>query len=221
MSTTAQQVIEAAYARSTANDAGKLATDTELIAHLDRTFQRYFAMAAVASGDTFLSATPVVLTGSPASASLPTDVIDLPRVELASTGAKVNLIPAVEKDRAWHLSPAVYRRGQTLVSRGQAGDPGSGVTLTAYVLDAPASLTALTSTLDARWPHRFDSLLILDLACYLSDKDVDRDPKDYADLTAALKDELTAFDLLLQNMNSAKETPHVGRSVAAGKESNG
>lgn len=218
MATTVQQIIEAAYARSTANDPGKLAQDAELIGQLDRTYQRLYAELAVASGDNALSKVTLTLTGSPANAILPTDVIDLVRVESVS-GGKINLIPAYEKDRPWHLSPAVYRQGTSVISRGNAGDPLSGSSIVALVLDAPTSLTTLASVLDTRWPHRFDSLLILDLALYLSDKDVGRSPADYVNLRTDLKDELAAFASLLENTNSAKETPHAGRSVASGKES--
>jgi hypothetical protein len=143
---------------------------------------------------------------------LPTDVIDVVRVETA--GSKVYLIPAYEKDRAWHLAPAVYRQGTSIISRGKAGDPTAGTVLTAYILDAPAALTALTSTLDVRWPHRFDSILIDDLALYLSDKDVDRNPADYANLRTDLTDAIAAFNALVSNSNSAKETPHEGRTSA-------
>lgn len=221
MSATAQQLIEAAYARSTANDAGKLATDAELIGQLDRTYQRLYALLAVAAGDNALTSVALSPSGSPASAALPTDVIDVVRVERASDGAKVNLIPAAEKDRAWHLAPAVYRQGQSLISRGKTGDPVGGTALTAYVLDAPASLTSLNSTLDPRWPHRFDSLLVLDLALYLADKDDARNPADYQELRGDFKDEMAVFDALVGNSNSAKETPHLGRSVASGQESKG
>lgn len=221
MPSTCQQLIEAAYSRSTANDAGKLATDLELIGELDRTYQRFYAELAIASGDNALSTSALTLAGTPATATLPTDVIDVVRVEKATDGSKVYLIPASEKDRAWHLSPAVYRQGTTLVSRNRVGDPVSGMVLTTYVLDAPAALTALGSTLDPRWPHRFDSLLVLDLALYLSDKDVDRNPQDYTELRTEYRDELAAFASLVGNSNSAKETPHAGRSVASGQESKG
>jgi len=213
MPTSCQQIIEAAYSRSTANDPGKLATDLELIGRLDRTYQRMYAELAVASGDNCLSTTTLTLGGSPATATLPTDVIDVTRVEIA--GSKVYLIPAYEKDRAWHLAPAVYRQGTSIISRGKTGDPTAGTILTVFILDAPAALTSLASTLDVRWPHRFDSILIDDLALYLSDKDVDRNPADYANLRTDLSDSTTAFNALVSNSNSAKETPHDGRTSAA------
>jgi len=215
VTTTVQQLIEAAYSRSTANDPGKLAQDPELWQRLDRTYQRMYAELAVASGDNCLSITTLTLGGSPATAALPTDVIDVVRVE--NSGAKVNLIPASEKDRAWHLAPAVYRQGTSIISRGKAGDPTAGTVLTAFILDAPAALTALTSTLDVRWPHRYDSILIDDLALYLSDKDVDRNPADYGNLRTDLSDAMQAFNALVSNSNSAKETPHDGRTSTGGQ----
>lgn len=214
MGATVQQIIEAAYSHSTANDPGKLATDAELYNHLDRTYQRLYAELAVASGDNCLSTASLTLGGAPPTATLPVDVIDVVRIERASDSSKVYLIPAYEKDRSWHLSPAVYRQGTSIISRNKANDPIAGTVLNAYILDAPVALAALGTTLDARWPHRFDSLLILDLALYLSDKDVDRSPADYANLTADFTSQMTAFNTLVGNSNSAKETPHNGRTSA-------
>jgi hypothetical protein len=215
MPSTVQALIEAAYSRSTANDPGKLAIDLELIGRLDRTYQRMYAELAVASGDNNLTSTVLTFSGTPASAALPTDVIDVVRVEVTSTGAKGYLIPASEKDRAWHLAPAVYRQGSALISRGKAGDPVFGTQLTAYILDAPTALTSLASVLDPRWLHRYDSILIDDLALYLSDKDVNRNPADYQNLRTDLTDAMNAFNALVSNSNSAKETPHNGRTSAA------
>lgn len=204
--TSVQAIIEAAYSRSTANDPGKLAGDSELIAYLNRRYQLRFALLAAASGDNMLAKTSIALVGSPAALALPADMIDLIRVENAS-GAKVHVVPSDEKDRSWHLTPAVYRQGQSLVSLMRASDPGIASVLTLFYLDAPAALTLLASALDARYPARFENLLIVDLALYLSSKDAGRDGGEYEELQGEMAGEEKAFNLLVYGSATAKERP--------------
>src|SRR3954468_23955036 len=78
---TAQQLIEAGYSRSTANDAGKLASDGELLLHLNRKYQSLYAIMALEGGDNALTRTTIALAGAPPAAALPADVIDIKRVE--------------------------------------------------------------------------------------------------------------------------------------------
>lgn len=211
--TTVQQIIEAAYARSTDNDPGKLAVDAELIAHLNREYRARFALWSLKAGDAAIASVPLVLAGSPASALLPSDIIDIDRIEDAA-GSKINLVPINEKNRAWHLAPAVYRQGLSIISRMQAGDPGLGQTLTLFHNDAPAALAALTDTLDVRYPARFEMLLILGLAIYLDTKDTGRDLTSNKELT----DEFARFEKMFNDEvgidNSATQRGAQPRSAA-------
>jgi hypothetical protein len=204
--TTAQQLIEAGYSRSTANDPGKLAGDPELIAYLNRRYQLRFSLLAAASGDNLLAKTVLTLAGSPASVALPADLIDVVRLENAA-GSKVHIVPAEEKDRSWHQTPAVFRQGLSLVSLMRSGDPGVGGVLTLFYLDAAAALTVLASALDARYPARFENLLIVDLALYLSGKDEGRDAGEYKELATEMAREEAAFNLLVYGSATAKERP--------------
>lgn len=179
--TTVQQIIEAAYARSTDNDPGKLAVDAELIAHLNRDYRARFALWSLKAGDAAIASVALALAGIPASATLPTDIIDIDRIEDAA-GNKINLVPINEKNRAWHAAPAVYRQGLSVISRMQSGDPGVGQTLTLFYNDAPATLAALTDSLDLRYPTRFEMLLVLGLAMYLDTKDTGRDATSHKEL---------------------------------------
>jgi hypothetical protein len=181
MATTAQAILEGAYNRSSSNDAGKLAGDPELLAHLDRVYQRAWAQIARGRPDQFGALTTLTLLGQPPRATLPADLIDVLQVATAD-GATVSLIPATERTRLWHLAPCVYRIGATLTSRNQGGDPVSGAVLTATVLDPPAALTALAATLDARWPARHVQFLVDALAIYLSTKDAGRDAGEHKKL---------------------------------------
>jgi hypothetical protein len=214
--TTAQSLIESAYSRSTSNDAGKLAGDGELLLHLNRKYQSLYAIMAAFGGDNSLASTVLNFLGAPqAVAALPADVIDIIRLE-QSNGAKAYLIPANEKDRSWHLAPSMYRQGNSIISRGLAGDPVNGTSIILYHLDAPAALSALASSVDTRFPVRYEEILVLDLAIYLSVKDEGRSEKEYKQLKDEYADAMAAFNLLVRGSNSAKERPQ--RSVAATKD---
>jgi hypothetical protein len=189
--TTVQQIIEAAYARSTDNDPGKLAVDAELIGHLNRDYRSRYAIWSLKAGDAAIASVVLNLAGNPAAAALPADIIDVDRIEDAA-GSKVNLVPINEKNRAFHLAPVVYRQGLSIISRMQAGDPGPGAALTLFHNDAPAVLAALGDTLDVRYPARFEMLLILGLAIYLDTKDTGRDLSSNKELT----DELARYEAL-------------------------
>jgi hypothetical protein len=207
--TTAQNWLEAALLRSTTNDPGKLADEAELLPLLNRTFQRYYAIWAAANPDAALARASLTLAGAPPTATLPTDLIDLQAVE-DTTGATVNVVPAAERARAWHLAPVVYRLGAALVSRGLTGDPAAGATLSALVLDAPAALTVLASVVDARFPVRFHELVILEGAAYLSVKDEMRDPAEYQALKQELRDVRRDFLTLCGVSTTAEQSPHGG-----------
>lgn len=209
MSVTVQSIVEASYARSSANDPGKLATDGELVAVINRVYQALFAIAAAAAPDRYVSRTTLVLAGSPASGTLAADVIDVRRVQTAA-GAKVNVIPVEEIDKGWHLAPAVYRQGGSLVSRAAAGDPAATETLTLWQLDAPAALTALADVLDPRFPVRHVELIIDKVAMYLASKDGGRNPNDFAQLKVSHDANLEMFLRLSGLSLTALSTPHGG-----------
>jgi hypothetical protein len=208
----AQDLIEAAYASSTANDPGKLSLDNELYNHLNRTFQLRYALWSKAVGDT-ASDVPLTLTfsGTPPTIPLPTDIIDIDRLEIA--GTKAYLIPIAEKERSWHLAPSVYRQGLSLVSRGQTGDPISGTTMTLWIDDAPATLSSLSSVIDIRFPVRFHKLLILDLALYLDTKDEGRDPAQHQKLADEFQAEQSMFEAVLSITDPVKREAMVRQNI--------
>lgn len=189
--TTVRTLVVAAYQRSTLNDAGKLATDAELVGHCARVYQRMWSLIARARPDQYNAVGTLTLAGSPAQATLPA-LLDLQQVR-TSTGAVVQVIPADELTRLWHLPPAVTRIGMTLRSRGQTGDPAAGDVLTLAYLDEPAALTTLDSVLDTRWPSRHDQLLVDYLALYLSVKDAGRSGPDRAAIAQELAQDIAAF----------------------------
>lgn len=192
MSTIARTIITGGYNRSSANDPGKLATDSELLEHLNRVYQRCYALVARARPDEFSGTTDLTLAGVPPHAGLPTDVIDVLDI-VDATGARVNLVPMIDRNRSWQLPPCVFRRGTILVSRNTGGDPLVGDVLTVGILDAPAPLFAMTSLVDSRFPIRHVQLLVDYIACYLSAKDAGRDATEYRKIVDELKQSAAAF----------------------------
>lgn len=214
---TAQNLIEAAYLRSTANAPGKLAIDQELINHLDRTHQGYCALLAAAAPERWLNTVLVTWSGSPpALTGFGTDFIDIHRVENTATGKEVTIGPASEKGRAWFAGvPFCWRQGIQLISRGATGDPAANDQATVYLLQNPTILTALTSTIDTRYPQRFEMLLILDLAIYLSLKDATSGGrKDELDALKAEREmHFKAFSTLTGIVQTATQTVWPGRAT--------
>lgn len=205
MSSSVQQLIEAGYVRSTANDPGKLSSDQELIAYLNRCYQTLYAIMAVSIKDAANTFVTLTFAGSPATASIPTEAIDLERLETLA-GENAYLIPVDEKDRGWHIPPSVYRKGNLLVSRGLTGDPVGGTQLRLHYKDNPAQLTALNDTLDARFPFRYENILVLDLALYLSIKDEGRSPQEFQALKTEYTEAMAAFSALTGHSNTTKES---------------
>ena len=202
MSTTAQQLLEAGYARSTANDPGKLATDAELLGRMNRTYQGLWALAARQRPDEFQTQSQITLVGGNGSYVLPDDTIDVRRLELAvlspvvnpnARGLTVHLIPASEVTRLYHVAPCMYRVGNTLNSRMAPGDPVAGTLINIWLLLPGVTINALTTVLDTNFPTRHTEILSNDIGLYLSIKDEGRAPSDLAKLAADQSVKLAAF----------------------------
>lgn len=214
MSTTVQQIIESAVARSTANDPGKLTVDGELIPKLNRRYQSIFARMALVGGDNLVAKTTLTFASSPPSVTLPTDIVDIVRLE-TNAGARTYLVPIRDKDRTWVMAPAVFRQGNSIVSLARSGDPIAGDTWTLFYKDAPATLSALSSTLDTRYPVRYEDALVIDLALYMAVKDENRDAQRIGALQNELTDELKMVYALIGGSDSAQSTPHPIQGPAA------
>ncbi|MDB4876465.1 MAG: hypothetical protein JWM41_2911 [Gemmatimonadetes bacterium] len=214
MATTLQQIIESGIARSTANDPGKLTVDGELIPLVNRKYQSIFARMSLQGGDNLLAKTTLTFASSPPFVTLPTDIVDIIRFELAG-GGRTYLVPVRDKDRTWVLAPAVYRQGNTIVSLARAGDPAAGDVWTLFYKDAPATLSALASTLDTRYPVRYENALVVEVALYMAVKDENRSPERIVALQRELDTENKMIDLLIGGSDSAESTPHPTAGSAA------
>lgn len=189
---TAGDFISAAYLRSSANDPGRLALDPELLGHLDRVYQRAWALFGRARPEEASTTTTLSLSGSPPSAALPANFVDILSL-MNEDGETVNDIPLRERNRLWHASPCVYRRGMTLYSRAEAGDPLAGDDLAMQYVDSPTALTTISVAIDPRFPVRHHQFVIDLLAVYLSVKDAGRDANEHKKLLGDLQLSASAF----------------------------
>lgn len=203
MPTTAQVIVEAGFARATGNDPGKLASDGELLNRLNRVFMSLYALAARQRPEEFAATAQMTLAGSPAtlafSAASPalTDVIEIRRLYGVSgtvaAGTKIHLVPEVEAFKTWQIAPVMFRRGLSLVSRGQTGDPVAADVIGLTVLDSPTALTALATNIDSRFPVRHHEILVNDIGLYLDGKDEGRDQGQFNRLMSDQKTRMMAF----------------------------
>lgn len=198
MTTTAQQIIDAALAKNLANDAGTtdLASNTtELLAVISRAVQQVYALAAVPQQDGgtgrtgYFTRSTTVTVGTPnttfvalpAAAYVPTFTDSLGRVVATVT------MEELREGRA-EYPPAIVIRDGKFASAARTGDPSAGSTLTVDYAYLPAVLTAatnyigattLTDSTTSNWPSFVgDEFLICDLALYLAIKDGMRDPQE-------------------------------------------
>lgn len=218
MATTAQQIFESAVARSTVSDPGKLVQDGELIIYLNRRFQSLFAQQGLLQKENTLAKTTGTFAGAPPSFTLPVDIVNVVRVE-KSDGTRVYLIKVEEKDRTTRLAPAAFRQGNSIVSCastvGGVSDPIATDVWNVYYNDAPATLSALSSTLDTRFPVRFENILVTDLAIYCETKSEQPSATRLQQLNEELGAELKAFGLLLGGSNTARQTSNADRVPGA------
>jgi hypothetical protein len=176
--TLVSEIIEAGYLRSSRFNPGKSADDPELISYLNRRFQSYTAALATEEPEKWIIVQTGQWIGIPAVLALSSpDIVDIHRIEDVN-GMPVHLLPARDIHRAWAIGPTCYRTGPTLVSRGQSGDPQDADSYSLYVILPVAQFVDLSDVLDFRWPVRFNEILILDVAIYLTMKD-GVPPKDF------------------------------------------
>lgn len=191
MPATCEQLITAAYSRSSWNDPDKLATNSELIGVIDRRMKQIYSMAARANplyfGTISSSVAPTTDSASVYSWARPSDAELIFRVEAGTaigtpgttitTGTEISVVPF--EDKQAELAPRIYEFGQRYYTAGLTGDPVAAATnahsLTFYYSKRHRDLTTLnnstTGTLESQWPSQFDDLIVLHIAKYLATKD--------------------------------------------------
>jgi hypothetical protein len=168
VTTTAQDILTGALARSLKNSPDRLATNaTELLQLVIRSMRGLYAFAARVNPTYFAeSAVVAFAAGGWARPELAESVF---RIE-NPTPTEVVVVPFDDR-KAEPSRPAVYRLGGKFITAGNALDPVAG-NLTFFYARRPTSPANLTpATLDAQWTEQFNELLMLEVAIYLAIKD--------------------------------------------------
>jgi len=167
MATQVQDILDAAFGKSTKNKAGQIATAaTELLGVVKRALYRYFAV--IARTNPWMIATEATVGFAAGGWARPTAAQMILRIE-ETDGTEVVVVPLTDKIAEASL-PALYRLGRTFFPAGNANDPTSG-DLDFIYARFPTAPTLLTDSIDALWPEEFNECLIHDLALYLATKD--------------------------------------------------
>lgn len=165
--TTYNQILAAAYGRSSKNIPGKIATDaTELLTLIWRSLAGLYSFAADINPQFFGVTVQVAFAAG--GWARPAGAESVWRIEKID-GTEVVTVP-IDDRRAELGKPAVYRLGQMYLSAGNPLDPG-GVALNFFYSKQPTVPALLTDVIDATWPETYNPLLINETALWLAIKD--------------------------------------------------
>jgi hypothetical protein len=170
VTTTPQELIEAAYAKSTKNAPGAIATEsTELLELVIRTIRKFYVIAARVNPLYFADTSQVAAPGTGNPWARPEGAESIFRIENA--GTEVVVVP--HDDRAAESGkPSVYRMGKNYYEAGNASDPDpASDALDFWFSKRPADPANLTATIEASWEEQFNELLVTEIAIYLANKD--------------------------------------------------
>lgn len=175
--------IAAAVAMSYRNRGDVMASESEYLGVLTRQFYGYYADAADQNPAVF--AKQVLVPWNVLGYwEAPTDQYALYELRMP-TGAIVYVVPFNQRE-AEPSEACVYRLASKYYPAGNPNDP-QNVNLTWTYQPVPPTFTALADTPPEDWPEQFDQRVIVDLACYLAEKD--GRPEDIA----AMKGEAAAW----------------------------
>ncbi|UCC92569.1 MAG: hypothetical protein JSW25_07845 [Thermoplasmata archaeon] len=171
VTTTPQDIFESAYAKSTKNNPGAIATDaTELLNLVNRIIRKMYVVAARVNPGYFGVITQVSAPGTGLPWARPEGAESVFRIETVG-GAEVVVVPYDDRV-AEENTPAVYRIGKNYYAAGNASDPDPSTdALNFWTSKRPTDAALTTSTIDSTWEEQFNELLILEVALYLAKKD--------------------------------------------------
>jgi hypothetical protein len=176
VTTTPRDILLAAYAKSTKNKPGTIATEsTELLQVVIRAQRGLYAFAARVNPTFFATYTDVTATSG--AWARPQQAESIFRIErtnnttggTGTAGDEVVLVPFDDRKAESGLG-AVYRIGQSFYPAGNTPDPTGG-DLRFYYAKRPSDPADLNAALDALWTEQFNELLVLEVAIYLALKD--------------------------------------------------
>ena len=175
VTTTVQNILDGAYARSTKNQPETIATEAvELLEVVKRRLRGLYAFAAAIDPKHYSDKEAIV--GAASFWDRPEAAEAVVRIENDSF-VKVAVVPYDDRLAA-EPEPALYEfGGGYTASEGQTAAPGATDTLTFWFAKRPDDPTPfdLTGLLDPDWDEAYNELLILEVAIYLSLKDGGRE----------------------------------------------
>lgn len=182
VTTTVQEILDVAYAKSKRNVPGQIATEaTELLDVVGRAQRGLYALAtrvnplAFAVEGVLPSGAGATnwdwnLTERPSGTVVGNEIEAFLRLE-NPLGTEVVVVPFDQRDIEPGM-PAVYYMGPRFYPAGNLNDPDpTSDSLAAWYAKRPAMFTDLTDTLDEDWREGFNELLALEVAVYLALKD--------------------------------------------------
>ncbi len=170
VTTTFQEIIDAAWATSIKNQPNTLAVaETELFNLVDRVLRKYYAAAARVNPIHFAEqATVAHAPGPPAGWARPDGSENVFRIEEAD-GTHVRVVPQDDKLAVGSIVPAVYELGRFF--RVADTVPSGTPALEFYYTKRPLKPADVTGLLDPLWEEEFNELLVQEVALYLATKD--------------------------------------------------
>lgn len=177
VTTTVQQILDAAYAKSKRNVPGQIATESgELLELVGRAQRGLYAVAARVNPVAFATQDSIASgTGNTSWAwgdlvTAGEDIVEA-FLRLEFGGTEVVVVPFDQRD-AEPGKPAVYYMGPRFFPAGNTPDPDPATdALDVWFSKRPAMPSSLSDTLDSDWRESFNELLVLEVAIYLALKD--------------------------------------------------
>lgn len=223
VTTTVQEILTAAYAKSTKNKPGTIATEsTELLQVVIRSMRGFYAAAARVNPTFFAGVVEVTAnaeSGGPSGVGWerPQEAESIFRIErtrgtIGGAGQpndEIALVPFDDRGAEAGM-PSVFRMGQAFFSAGNTPDPTGGE-IRFLFSRRPLDVVTLGDTLDPQWTEQFNELLVLNVAKYLSLKDGRAD--EAKDLTIQLTEWAPKFIAFLEHCeaNERRRFGHVRR----------
>lgn len=183
VTTTVQEILLAAYSKSTKNKPGTIATEsTELRQLVVRCLRSLYALAPRVNYTYFAGFADVQASpesGGPTNQGWdrPQEAESVFRIErttttqggVGSAGDEVVVVPYDDRTAEEGMG-AIYRIGQTYFPAGNAPDPTGGE-LRVFFSRRPDDPATLLDPLDSQWTEQFNEILVLEVAAYLAAKD--------------------------------------------------
>lgn len=171
VTTTVQDILDGAYAKSTKNQPATIATESdELVNLVTRILRGLYAFAAEINPTAFSDTADVVGVGS--VWARPEAAEAILRIE---TAANVEVVVVPFDDRlAADPKPSLYEwAGGFTADAAQTNAPGATDTLTFWFAKRPDDPSPFTTAgvLDPDWQEDYNELLMLEVAIYLALKD--------------------------------------------------